>query len=70
MDKEYFPTISKIKYSPDSPKTNLLVYRHYNEEEVLFGKKMSDWLRFAVCYWHTFVWQGNDIFGGPTFTRT
>jgi len=70
MDYEYFPNIKKIKYSPNSPKSDLLVYRHYNEDEVLHGKKMSEWLRFAVCYWHTFVWQGSDIFGNPTFSRT
>ena len=70
MDKEYFPNIVKIKYAPDSPKSDLLVYRHYNEAEVLHGRTMSEWLKFAVCYWHTFVWQGSDIFGNPTFSRS
>ena len=69
MDRIYFPKIQKIKYSPESSNTDLLVYRHYNEDEVLHGKKMSEWLKFAVCYWHTFVWQGSDIFGSPTFSR-
>ena len=27
------------------------------------GKKMKDWLRFAVCYWHTWRGNGADIFG-------
>ena len=30
---------------------------------------MKDHLRFAVCYWHTFCYQGNDQFGGPTIPR-
>ena len=30
---------------------------------------MRDHLRFAVCYWHTFCYQGNDMFGGPTLTH-
>ena len=30
---------------------------------------MKDHLRFAVCYWHTFCYQGNDMFGGPTLDR-
>ena len=30
---------------------------------------MKDHLRFAVCYWHTFCYQGTDQFGGPTLPR-
>ena len=30
---------------------------------------MEDQLRFAVCYWHSFVWPGADPFGGETFLR-
>jgi xylose isomerase len=22
--------------------------------EVILGKPMKDWLRFSICYWHTF----------------
>jgi xylose isomerase len=34
------------------------VFRHYNADEVVAGKSMADWLRFAVCYWHTFRGKG------------
>ena len=37
-------------------------FRHYNPNEILLGKRMEDHLRFAVCYWHNFVWPGNDPF--------
>ena len=31
---------------------------------------MKDWLRFAVCFWHTWRGNGFDIFGLPgTATR-
>src|SRR5437762_9379698 len=30
---------------------------------------MEDHLRMAVCYWHTFVWNGFDVFGAGTFGR-
>jgi len=30
---------------------------------------MEEHLRFAACYWHNFVWPGNDPFGGQTFLR-
>ena len=29
----------------------------------------SEHLRCAVCYWHTFVWPGSDVFGAGTFDR-
>jgi xylose isomerase len=32
-------------------------------------KSMQDHLRFAVCYWHNFVGDGSDPFGGQTFDR-
>jgi len=60
--KEYFPGISKLKYEgPDS--TNPLAFKYYNEDEVLMGKTMKEWLRFAVAWWHTFNGQmGTDPF--------
>jgi xylose isomerase len=30
---------------------------------------MEDWLKVAVCYWHSFNWPGADIFGGGTLQR-
>ena len=27
------------------------------------GRPMKEWLRFAVCYWHTWRGNGADIFG-------
>ncbi|MBF2714885.1 xylose isomerase [Agrobacterium vitis] len=68
MSTGFFGEITKIKYEgPDS--TNPLAFRHYNPDEVVMGKRMEDHLRFAVAYWHTFVWPGTDPFGGNTFER-
>jgi xylose isomerase len=62
---EFFPGISKIKYEgPTSKKP--LAYKWYNAEEVILGKKMKDWLRFSVAFWHTFRGTGGDPFGAPT----
>jgi xylose isomerase len=30
---------------------------------------MEEHLRFAVCYWHSFAWDGFDIFGAGTMDR-
>jgi xylose isomerase len=46
-----------------------LVYRHYNKDEMVMGKRMEDIIRPAVAYWHTFAWEGGDPFGGRSFDR-
>jgi xylose isomerase len=64
----YFAEIAPIAYKgPDS--TDELSYRFYDKDRVVLGKRMEDHLRFAVCFWHTFSWNGLDIFGAPTFGR-
>lgn len=68
MSTGFFGDITEIKYEGEGS-TNPLAFRHYNPDEVVLGKRMEDHLRFAVAYWHTFVWPGTDPFGGNTFER-
>ena len=64
-EKEYFKGIGRISYEgPDS--ANPLAFRWYDEQKVVRGKTMKEHLRFAVAYWHSFVGNGSDPFGGPT----
>nr|WOJ38330.1 xylose isomerase [Schizochytrium sp.] len=64
----YFPNVDPVKYAgPDS--RDVLAFRFYDKEAVILGKKMKDWLRFSVCFWHTFRGSGADPFGRPTITR-
>ena len=66
--KDYFPDVEKIEYEgPQSKKP--LAFRHYNAGELVEGRSMRDWLRFSVCYWHTFRGTGVDPFGAPTLIR-
>ena len=44
-------------------------YRYYDKSRLVLGKRMEDQLRFATCYWHSFVGNGSDPFGDPSFTR-
>ena len=68
MSKPAFPGIEPIRYhGPDAQPA--LGFRYYDKNRVVRGKKMEDHLRMAVCYWHTFVWNGFDVFGAGTFTR-
>ena len=64
-NKEFFPGIGKIKYEgPQSD--NPLAYKWYDENRKVAGKTMKEFLRFAVCYWHTFCNTGADPFGPGT----
>lgn len=63
--KNYFKNIGIIGYEgPES--RNPLAFRWYNPEQVVAGKPMKDWLRFAGAYWHSFCGNGGDPFGGAT----
>jgi xylose isomerase len=54
----------------EGPETrNLLAFRWYDAKKKVLGKTMAEHLRFAVCYWHTLCWPGNDMFGGESFLR-
>mmetsp|Transcript_25007 Transcript_25007/g.59443 ORF Transcript_25007/g.59443 Transcript_25007/m.59443 type:complete len:455 (-) Transcript_25007:128-1492(-) len=66
----FFPTVpDKIQYKGPTS-TDPLSFRHYNADEVILGKPMKEWLRFSVCWWHTFVGGGGaDPFGSPTYIR-
>jgi xylose isomerase len=65
---DFFAGIDRIPFKgPDSD--DPLAFRFYEPARMVLGKPMADHLRFAVCYWHSFVWPGNDPFGGETFRR-
>lgn len=67
-NKEIFEGIPKIQFEgPDT--SNEFAYRFYDKDRLVLGKRMEDHLRMAVCYWHTFCWDGFDIFGAGTFDR-
>lgn len=65
--KEYFPGIGKIKFEGKDSK-NPLAFRYYDAEKVVLGKKMKDWLKFAMAWWHTLGADGTDQFGVGTKT--
>ncbi|XP_039972606.1 xylose isomerase-like isoform X2 [Xiphias gladius] len=67
--EEFFAGIPRIPYLPSAGPGDVMCFRHYNAEEVLMGRTMEDWLRFSVCYWHSFCGTGADPFGFPTLHR-
>ncbi|WDF75061.1 xylose isomerase [Novosphingobium sp. KACC 22771] len=68
MSAAYFAEFDTVRYEgPDAACD--LAYRWYDKDRMVFGKRMEDYLRFAVCFWHTFCWPGSDVFGAGTFNR-
>ena len=66
---EFFTEVSgPIRYAgPDSD--DPLTFRWYDADRVVGDRTMAEHLRVAVCYWHSFNWPGNDVFGDGGFHR-
>ena len=68
MTADYFADIAPIAYEgPDSQ--NPLAFKHYDKDRMVLGKRIEDHIRPSICYWHTFCWDGFDVFGAGTFDR-
>ena len=65
--KEFFPGIGKIQFEGKESR-NPLAFRYYDADKVVLGKKMSEWLKFSMAWWHTLCAEGADQFGGGTKT--
>jgi xylose isomerase len=63
-----FSSIEPVRFAGPATK-NEFAYRVYDKDRQVLGKRMEDWLKPAVCYWHSFNWPGADIFGGGTLNR-
>ena len=66
---DFFTTVPEpIRFEgPESD--NPLAFRWYDADRMVGEKTMAEHLRMAVCYWHSFNWPGNDVFGDGTFDR-
>jgi xylose isomerase len=68
MADGFFGDIAPVRYEgPNSD--NPLCYRHYEASRLVHGKTMAEHLRPAVCYWHSFGWDGMEGFGASTMKR-
>ena len=66
---EIYSGLSKVQY--EGPKTkNKFAFQYYNPDELILGRKMRDYLKFAVSYWHTLGAEGVDMFGPGTMDKT
>ncbi|MCO7127905.1 xylose isomerase [Sporolactobacillus shoreicorticis] len=69
VKKTYWNDVGKIRYVGHDHLRSELSFHYYNPDEVIHGKKMRDWLRFSVAYWHTFDQRLVDPFGTGTAQR-
>ena len=46
-----------------------LAFKVYEPDRVVLGKRMAEHLRIGVCLWHSFAWDGRDMFGIGTLDR-
>ena len=63
--KEFFPNLGKIAFEGTDSK-NPMAFHYYEPERVVCGKKMKDWFKFSMAWWHTLCAEGSDQFGGGT----
>jgi xylose isomerase len=63
-----FSEVEPVRFEGAAAKGEL-AYRVYDKNRGVLGKRMEEWLRAAVCYWHSFNWPGQDIFGAGTLPR-
>ena len=63
-----FSSVEPIRFEGGNAKSEF-AYRVYDKNRMVLGKRMEDWLKIAVCYWHSFNWPGADVFGGGTLPR-
>ena len=63
--KEFFKDIPQIKYE-GIESDNPFAFRWYDENKIVAGKTMKEFLKFACAYWHSFCNVGADPFGEGT----
>lgn len=63
--KEYFSFTGKVPFEGRESK-NVMAFHYYEPERVVMGKKMKDWLKFSMAWWHTLCQASGDQFGGQT----
>ncbi len=64
-EKEFFKGIGQIQYEgPESD--NPMAFQWYDENKIVAGKTMKDYLKFSCAYWHSFCNDGSDPFGPGT----
>ncbi len=69
MGEAFFTEVTEpIRYGGPAS-TDPLEVKVWQPERSVLGRRMVDWLRPGVCVWHSFSWDGRDMFGVGTLDR-
>ncbi len=66
---EIFRNIPAIKFEGAESK-NPLAFKFYDAEKEIMGRKMKDYLPFAMAWWHNLGAAGTDMFGRDTADKS
>lgn len=66
---EYFDFVKKVNYEGEQS-SNPFAFKFYDPDRVIFGKKMSEHLPFAMAWWHNLGAAGADMFGVGTSDKS
>ena len=69
MTQPFFPDVEGRIPTAASSSAGPLAFRAYDPDRPVLGKRMADHLRIGVCLWHSFAWDGRDMFGTGTLDR-
>lgn len=61
---KFFLDDGRVEYRPNAGPEDTTVFRYYNATETVQGKTMEEWLRFSVCCFNGFRYQGSDDYYG------
>ncbi len=66
---EIFSGIPQVKYE-GAKSGDGLAFRYYDKDRVVLGRKMKEWMPFAMAWWHTLCATGTDMFGPGTADKS
>ena len=69
MSSEFFTEVQQPIPFGGLGSADPLSFRVYQPDRLVLGKRMADHLRIGVCFWHSFAWDGRDMFGSGTLDR-
>ena len=69
MGDAFFPDVTEPIAFRGLDSTDPLAFKVYEPDRVVLGRSMKDHLRIGVCLWHSFAWDGRDMFGVGTLDR-
>ncbi|MFI5259215.1 MAG: xylose isomerase [Candidatus Limnocylindrales bacterium] len=69
MSQPFFSTVEGRIPFGGLAATDPLAFKIYDPGRLVLGKRMEEHLRIGVCLWHSFAWDGRDMFGSGTLDR-